>query len=214
LISKRTNPYDEGMPQAPTLDEVIGANLRSIRKQRGWTQHDLERELRGGLGWTRSYVAAIEAGRKRILVAELIYLSDVLRVAPVSLLAGDGPVRHGDAPPTYLSDVRQVLMTPPGHEPPAMQASEAPAAAAEARARLREDMETAKGEAEQRAAHKLRVHPVVVVTHARLRWGRSLTEERDARVGPATGDRRATQARRGWVTRELVAELEQALKGD
>lgn len=61
-------------------------------------------------------------------------------------------------------------------------------------------------EAERRASTRLDVLPGQVVIAARTLWGRSLDEERDARVDkmPDAGDARAL---RGHVTRQLTQEL-------
>lgn len=72
------------------------------------------------------------------------------------------------------------------------------------------------GEAERKLARKLGIDPNTVVTAAVKRWGRSLTEERDARVSALVDDDtppRTVQARRGRVTRELLKELNLKPKG-
>jgi len=71
----------------------------------------------------------------------------------------------------------------------------------------------AAGEAEQKAARRLGVHPAAVALAAHRLWGRSLTAERDRRVAEQSpGDLpRRIQAVRGHVTRKLVAELSPVL---
>ena len=71
----------------------------------------------------------------------------------------------------------------------------------------------AAGEAEQKAARKLGVHPAAVALAAHRRWGQSLTAERDQRVlGRSPGESpRRIQAIRGHVTRLLIAELDPLL---
>ncbi|MFD6893490.1 hypothetical protein ACFWB0_02925 [Rhodococcus sp. NPDC060086] len=61
------------------------------------------------------------------------------------------------------------------------------------------------GLAEERTARKLDIPIAQVVAAAQRLWGRTLTEERDARSGPGA------QAR-GNVTRNLVGELVQELR--
>ncbi len=63
------------------------------------------------------------------------------------------------------------------------------------------------GEAESRLARRLAVAPVVVAAAAASLWGRSLTEERDARVAAGEGPS-ATVSRR--LTADLTARLEEA----
>lgn len=81
-------------------------------------------------------------------------------------------------------------------------------AAAPARVKAQAVHEAA-GEAEQKAARKLGVHPATVALAAQRRWGRSLTAERDQRVmDRSSGESpRRVQAIRGHVTRVLIAEL-------
>jgi hypothetical protein len=63
------------------------------------------------------------------------------------------------------------------------------------------------GDAEARLARRLAVAPVVVVAAAASLWGRSLTEERDARVAAGDGPV-STVSRR--LTGELTARLDDA----
>jgi hypothetical protein len=72
--------------------------------------------------------------------------------------------------------------------------------------------EEATGEAEQKAARRLGVPALAVALEARRRWGRSLSAERDQRVGaqaPGRTDLRGLQALRGHVSRLLLAELKE-----
>lgn len=65
-------------------------------------------------------------------------------------------------------------------------------------------------DAEQKAAHKLGVPALAVSIAAYKRWGRSLTEERDRRVGEQVISEtapRTLQAIRGHVTRVLLTEI-------
>ena len=80
--------------------------------------------------------------------------------------------------------------------------------------RLERDQELAarasKGEAEQKAARNLGVTSLAISTAAIVRWGRSLTDERDYRLRrrPAEDARpRSLQAQRGHITRQLLREL-------
>jgi hypothetical protein len=76
-------------------------------------------------------------------------------------------------------------------------------------------VQEAGGEAEQKAARKLGVHPAAVALAAQRQWGQSLTAERDKRVlerSPGESPRRI-QAIRGHVTRTLLGELRPLLQG-
>lgn len=77
---------------------------------------------------------------------------------------------------------------------------------------------TDPADAERHAAARLGVEPAQVKIEARRLWGRDFTAERDARIGQPAAieqmDSRTLQARRGLVTRELLAELRAALDED
>jgi hypothetical protein len=155
-------------------------------------------------------VAALEAGTKTIDVAELVGLA--IAVAPLTeLLAGDGRVGLG-ALATDLGTVRKVLagksapLLPQEDVDYLLQGFSRIAASRAASA--------PHGEAEQKAARKLHMDALELATAAQRRWGRSLTEERDARVkdsAPADLPPRSRQAFRGRVTRQLLEELAPAL---
>lgn len=74
--------------QSPkTLNDVISANVRSLRARRGWNQTDLARALTEA-GWpmpTILPVSRIEQGTRRISVDELVALGTVFEVEPWSL---------------------------------------------------------------------------------------------------------------------------------
>lgn len=71
----------------------------------------------------------------------------------------------------------------------------------------------AAGEAEQKAARKLGVHPAIVALAAERLWGQSLTAERDRRVKdrPPEDSPRRLQAIRGHVTRLLITQLSEVI---
>jgi transcriptional regulator with XRE-family HTH domain len=73
-----------------------------------------------------------------------------------------------------------------------------------------EPVATGPDEATVKAARRLERSPDEVDSAARRLWGRSLTDEREARIGKASRTR-ADQARRGHVTRQLVDELRLAV---
>ena len=68
----------------------------------------------------------------------------------------------------------------------------------------------AQGLAEERAARKIGEQKIVVAAIALKLWGRGLTEERDARLAeslPNDAPPATVQAKRGRITRDLVAEI-------
>lgn len=74
---------------------------------------------------------------------------------------------------------------------------------------------SSKGDAEHKAAASLGVLSGPIGPASYLRWGRSLTEERDARLAERadpSDPSRTVQAKRGHITRELIAELRPVLQ--
>lgn len=109
-----------------SLRSALGANIRRLRTERGWSQEALAEEMtRAGFDWSRVTVAQSEneAGRsRRVTVEELIGLALVLRRSVLSLL-GPGPIAVGDTwqsrddliallvgnPQTYAPDELELL---------------------------------------------------------------------------------------------------------
>lgn len=172
-----------------TKRKALGDVIRHRREGVGMRQDEVATAARAlGLRWTRATVAAIELGRREISLSEFITL------------------RGRDVEPAELSAL---------FEPPERRISAAAAA---------------DQDAESKAARRLHVEPGAIVAAAKRLWdGRTLTAERDRlvtarmemeRVSAAhwknLGQKvlaRTVQAHRGHVTRALVAQLEQELKG-
>lgn len=72
--------------------------------------------------------------------------------------------------------------------------------------------DAAKGEAERKAAQKLRVEPWQVALASLKAWGRSFSGERDAQVGNRSTRDTSARAVRAEVTQALVSELEDYLR--
>ena len=178
-----------------------GDTIREWRERAALTQDQVAsaaREL--GLSWTRATVAAIEIGRRELSLDEFT----VLRGAPVRQDELSAFFNRASVVRTHRGDTAEHL------------------------------------DAEMKAARKLGIEPAVIVAESRRLWGRTLTEERDFRVKSFIGigdlvehidqmrarglkprqprpgvitAARAVQARRGHITRALVEELQQTLKG-
>lgn len=190
--------------ERPTLAQVIGDGIRTARERNNWTQDQLAGVLRrAGLDLSRSGLAAIERGSGRslnlgemALVCSALYISihdifDEVGMVRVS----DSAVIRGKAIPSLLDGLSVAdsdISTPLTRELDAE------------RSRM-----TSRGEAEQSAARRLGITPETVARVAWSLWGRSLTAERDARVGPD-----ANHAKRGHVTRQLVAQIEDDLRSE
>src|ERR1022692_522422 len=68
-------------------------------------------------------------------------------------------------------------------------------------------------DADRHAARRLGIEPAQVRLAARALWRRDFAEERDARVGDASGvPQRTLQARRGHAARAMIAELSEFLR--
>jgi transcriptional regulator with XRE-family HTH domain len=208
-----------------TLYQVIGSNLRRLRATKDWSQDQLANVARQvGLDWSRSSVAAVEAGKKTLDFTEVLLLAVAVDVGIKELLSGGGTVAIGGTSDLALRDIRSSLASA---EPPHKALMNMRRRLLRARGIYvgrdvgiimeKDQAETlvwiqrvSKGEAEQKAARKLNV-PVEVLSECALEiWGRSLTQERDRRISnertedPAS---RSLQASRGHVTRQLLGEL-------
>ena len=71
---------------AETPSEAFARRLKRFRERRGWTQHDLAREL-GVVGWTvdRAQIAKIETGTRRISLDEAVNIAWALGLPPALL---------------------------------------------------------------------------------------------------------------------------------
>jgi transcriptional regulator with XRE-family HTH domain len=187
-----------------SLEGLICETLRQRREATGVTQAELARAARrcGLLDWQQTTVAALETGHRHLPLDELVLLPRVLRQAGIT----EGVVGG------FIDLI-------PDTTTPLLLAGRVVATAASVRQLARGDevllriaidvltLESSE-EALQQAARKLRVSPRVLAQAARTRWGHSFTRERDRRLeGNPRMPPRTRQARRGHVTRALLAEL-------
>ena len=185
------------------LDEAIGRRVRELRGPK--TQEQVAAEARAlGLDWSRNVVAALELGARELSPAELLLLPIVLqrvtgkRVELADLVPGDGLLSAG-ARSLPRAVLRKIL---------AGRAIDVKIDQTPALTRAQRAAQDERGEAERKAAAKLGVEPRVLALAARMRYGRSFSDERDARIDPSGLSARSLQARRGHVTRELLKELD------
>jgi DNA-binding XRE family transcriptional regulator len=198
-----------------------------------------------GLGWTQSTVAAIERGNRALSLGEWFLLPTVIGFAGrvtgywpklPELLPASGRVAMSAETTADVDVLRAELAGQLDHDsrtlgdydtPFIRQLSESTRRfTAELRRLLplwpdmttggyRQAKDAARGDAERKAARKLGVPPLKLSVGAHGRYGRSFTEERDARVAeqaPADAAPRSLQALRGHVTRAMLAELAPALE--
>jgi hypothetical protein len=207
-------------PKWTTLEQAIEQQMRRLREAQGVRQETVAESARfWGVPWTQATVAAIELGQRGLSLGEFVMLPLVFRQAGIRkpsgrhleledfvpladetgmpnestiITPGAGAlVATGVAP--MLGIVRTLLRggLPPAGEQP-------------------DRVEAGPGEAERKAARKLGCSPDAIVAAARQLWKRTLSAERDERIGERAAklDRRSLQAVRGRVTRGLVRELE------
>lgn len=197
--------------QEPTVEQVIGENVRRIRGER--SQDEVARFARVyGLPWTQQVIGAVEAGSRRLDITETILLSGALGVGVLELLAGDDVVRLTENTTAHLNGVREMLSTWKTGD---MRKTD-PEVTATWGLRVdaggspsQEDLAAAQI-AERRAATKLGVAPHDIAAAAHELWGQSMTKERDRRTADQAGDNvtpSSRQALRGRVTRQLLGEL-------
>ena len=219
------------------LRQVIGARVKHLREQAGGRQEDIARVARSfGLAWPRQKVDELERGKKAISVEELVLLPFVLShaldrtVSMADLFDADDRIAlsaQTDIP------ARDVLAELCGEKPagtfvhlthlPSFDAVEVIARAFARPLRRLEALglggmssrdllaiERSAGEPEARAARQVGEGSIVFTAICYHLWGRSLSAERDARVAASLPDAAlasTVRAKRGRVTRELVAEI-------
>ncbi|WP_158886313.1 helix-turn-helix domain-containing protein [Amycolatopsis anabasis] len=204
-------------PQA--IGAVIGDNLRRLREQLQLTQEEVAQLARAhDPAWDRRKVEAIENGRRQGLrVEDLLVLATALNVALGEFAAGEGEVRLSEHRIVGRSLIRAILRgdhvrqdlsdLPSGAKRAELFRARDQIAAAEAA------LHPAPVDADLVLAARLGVAPQVVLDSAYALWDKTLTEERDARLGdreqPEAGDRKA---RRNKTTRELSALIEADLR--
>jgi transcriptional regulator with XRE-family HTH domain len=222
---------------ARSLRLVVAAGAARIRRQCGLDLEQAARRLRsyGLTGWQAGTLSQVEAGVRPLAVEELILLCAAYGVT-VAALAGpvdELPVQLTAAARLPAVAVRALLADDAAMLRAAADTLDIPASRdapdgipappdALVRAARRFGVQTAAdvgralaaiGDAERNAARRLGVPPERLVLAAVGRWGRPLTAERDARIeqrrAGTSPDRHIML--RGLVTRELLAELEDAL---
>ena len=217
------------MTEARTFAEVLGARIRARRDELELSQDELARRTSSlGLSFTRSVIDSIERGMRELQLHELVVLLAMLEIDLGTLLDGAGLIRldddaaiEGDSLVGHLLRQDPIVVQRDATATPATVAvvAEVPApTVVSGRGRVTftgsEVTITVTGIAEENAARKLGVSSQTIIDGAWLLWGRSLTDERDARVkerAPGEASPRTMQALRGHVTRALLEDLRKEL---
>jgi len=196
------------------IDAAVGRRLREIREAAGILQEELaQMAFAYGFDWDRSTVAGIETGRRRLKLGEFLLLPHMLATARAGSFELEDLIPEGSkvaitprvsAAPEQL---RKILRGQAGRVGDTEIAHAYAADDVHGR-RL-------ESEAERKVARQLGVNVVDVVDASFTLWGQPLASERDARTQQRLAPDappRTLQAVRGHVTRELVADLKQALR--
>ncbi len=192
---------------------MIGGNLRRRRGSRTLDEMAaLARE--GGLPYQRETYRAVENGEKTLDLAEVVLLSLAFGMPSIAdLLGGAGKVNLSERAGMRLDVLRSLLGAGPMPEDATLRVT------AEREPLAKRAETAALGEVELKAARRLSlilerpIDALKVSEAAYGLWGRSLTEEREARLGATAGlSPRTIQGRRGRITRTLLEELEPTLK--
>jgi 8-oxo-dGTP pyrophosphatase MutT (NUDIX family)/transcriptional regulator with XRE-family HTH domain len=216
------------------MHDLIGAGVAAARQRKRWTQEDAAREFRyhGLTSWRTGTVGQLEAGLRRPRLEEVVLICAALGVALNELLPdSDELIELGDRARMTPAAVRAVLdgsldKDAEASFPGADRVIDGIARARPERRRVEallapiqqyataltpEDVRTsflAPADAERHAARRLNIHPAQVKLAARALWHREFADERDARIGdPQELEPRSRQAKRGLVTRAMLAEL-------
>ncbi|MCB0996937.1 MAG: helix-turn-helix transcriptional regulator [Acidimicrobiales bacterium] len=225
------------------LPVQLGNGVRRHRERAGLTRQEVaDRAVRYGLRWSHQTLTAIERGSRRLTGEELLLLPWVLGCTPADLLEDatavpltdiavvDGEtasaVWRGSIDPAQLADigsgadvtgglrrlVGRVRADGLANEVQRVDHLRPGATLADVRsAEL-----AAQREAEQKAARAVGLSPDSLALVAAGIWGRSLTEERDARLTAridAGTAARTKQAVRGHIKRELLGALRKDVDG-
>lgn len=72
-------------------EAILGANIRRLRKAKGFTQEQLAQEARMAL----RYVAGVERGEENPSLRFLVKIAEALGAEPAELLRRNTPPLHG-----------------------------------------------------------------------------------------------------------------------
>lgn len=183
------------------LDAVLAGQMRTALDERRLSREDFASRMRSlGFRWTGNRVTQVVTARRPMSLLEIAGVCSVLQVSVEELLLfADSKV---DLPGGQV-DVADVASALGGGDMWARKQ----ATLAQMSAVFADHMD-----ATVKAAKRLGVTTADVDAAARTLWGQTLAGERDKRVQPVEGETpRALQARRGHITRALLAELREQL---
>ncbi|MBY6678335.1 helix-turn-helix transcriptional regulator [Rhodococcus sp. BP-332] len=218
------------------LSRLIGQNAKTFRLTAKITLDEFAVFARQhGLPWSESRVADFEAGRAAPSIPTLIAVCMALAeagcydVTVAALLTTNEPVELNDrltvdgsllsawlagkpVEPQHVSDavMRRDLRVPVTNKAGNTQLRTVQREASIQRLSTAATILAASGSAEERARKKLGLSKRGLAEVCAVTWGRSFSQERDARAGDG-----ANAQRRGSITRQLQSELQEILdRGD
>lgn len=221
--------------QPQQLSSVIGANARRIRRGSPLTLDEVAVEARKvGLKWSEARVADFEAGRVAATLPTLLAYCSAMaalgcKIRVADLLAGDGDVAVNDdltVPREVLSGwLRGKVVLPPQGGPQAQEEKQVNLGNSESEderewrvrhfdalwknARASHQLLVRAGAAEERVRRSVGFSPEGFAMLSHKMWGRTFSEERDARA-----EKGSTPQARGQVSRVLQSEVRQEVDGD
>ena len=208
-------------PAARRFSEAVGQQIRALRAQAGITQEDVAASARNnGLNWVRATVAAVELGRRELSCSELLLLPVALygvglRVELADLIPEKGQIEMSKYSPKAGFPVSRTIEAGALRQIVSGRACDAMRHLATTTldkiARHAPEALASLGDSVVKAAGRLGVQPSVLTRTAMKLWGQSLSEERERRLARediSESDPRSLQARRGHITRKLLAEIQ------
>jgi transcriptional regulator with XRE-family HTH domain len=213
----------------PTLQEVLAQNIRRVRLDEGLRQDELATRARAaGLAWTSVTVATIETGQRAIAAEELLLLPMVFDRPLEDFIQTDASmIRVSDTAAVLTQTLSAVVSgewdtrpLPTRRAIPYLEGDrDERILAAIKKFHLPENLlsyfliaEARKGEAERKAAQTLKTDAADVAAASLAIFGRDLTAERDSRAGREVQEGQDPRAVRGHITRNLLTNIEGALK--
>ena len=167
-----------------------------------------------GLRWTVDTVSQLEVGRRGDLtLSEMAALAHAFKVDPWAWFAGEGDIQLNEMTTVDRAGMRNLLGSRADHDKGNITNDYTKADRHTLRAGLTDlALMNPPSEAELHAAETLHA-PVSTIKRSSMDlWGQSLDRERDSRLKNVSRlTARERQARRGHVTRGLLAELAEAL---
>ena len=178
--------------QGTELDHVVARNLRQVADARDLRHVDVAMYATAvGLHWTANTVAQILTLRRGLSLLELPLLAAALGVPVGDLLAGDDAIALPNGETMPLADIRAALTSKRAGKSPV----------------THQPLDST--EDERKLANRLGISVARLQTIAGQMFGRTVTEERDSRVGELSAlPKRVAQAKRGHAMREVASEIE------